>query len=222
MALGRLLKLVFAQLFIQLFFSGPLVKRKQSDRESPKQLLGSYLSWCTYPGQVTKMGIHRNCHHVTVHIMKFICFVAESHNFRGADKGAGWEDRAGCNDSAIFSENLSEKTPLFLGTNATGCFPQPEDFGPVSCSLSVSVSLKATVTATWPPRQGSALHSRHSVCKEEETVSARRSLDSGLETSREDCRLSLPHVPTYTRVPLAVPVFRAGSTHLSSFCFGAV
>lgn len=86
------------------------MKRTQTNRESPKQLLNSYLSWRIYPGQMTKMRIHRNCHHVTVHIMKFICFVAESHNFCGADKGAGWEERTGCNVSAIFSQNFLEKT----------------------------------------------------------------------------------------------------------------
>lgn len=52
-------------------------------------MLHSYLPWCVYPGQVTKMRVHRNCHHFTVHVTKFICFVAKSHNFRGADKGAG-------------------------------------------------------------------------------------------------------------------------------------
>lgn len=47
------------------------------------------LSWCIYPGQMTKMRVHRNCHHLTVHVTEFLCFVTESHNFRGADKGAG-------------------------------------------------------------------------------------------------------------------------------------
>lgn len=38
---------------------------------------------------MSKMRVHRNCHHFTVHVTKFFCFVTESHNFRGADKGAG-------------------------------------------------------------------------------------------------------------------------------------
>lgn len=86
-------------------------KASKQNRVSPKQLLRSYLSWSIYPGQMTKMGIHRNCHHVTVHITEFICFVAESHNFCGADKGAGWEERAGCHNSAGCSETALASVP---------------------------------------------------------------------------------------------------------------
>jgi len=76
------------------------VKRKQTSKENPGEPPNPYLSWRVYPGQMAKMRIHRNRHHFTVHIPKFICFVAEGHNFCGADEGAGQEERAGCNNSA--------------------------------------------------------------------------------------------------------------------------
>lgn len=84
------------------------MKRKQSTKENPKQLPNSYLSWCIYPGQMAKMGVHRNRHHFTVHITEFICFIAESHNFCRAYKSAGWEQKESYNDSATFCWLLSK------------------------------------------------------------------------------------------------------------------
>lgn len=109
------------------------MERKQTKKGSSQEPPHPYLARGIYPGQVAEVGVHRNRHHLAVHIVELIRFVTKSHDFCGAHKGAGWEEKVSCNDSASFRDRFyrrhsrirlqaPEQQHLFFSLN----------FGPIS------------------------------------------------------------------------------------------